>query len=482
MASLTGSDDLRVVFERLLAAVLDTADDTAVASVLADVQRARSWLEAVEVRCVARNRTLHPEPTDRGGRDRDRSLLTHHGRHSGRDARAAADRANACERIPELGNALDSGAVTAGHLDALNRATAGASDDVKGQLASQGDKLADAAANETVDAFERTVRGLIRDASDDDGVARLEQQRAQRRCTRSIDRETGMSRTSLWLDPVTGDAVWTAIDAAIRSAHAQRQTDDPRTWNQFVADVVVGQLTGTHTKAVSGAPEICALVDLATLVDGPHPGTICETSGGTDLPYETLRRLLCDADILPIVLNGDSVPVDIGRAVRTATREQRSALRAMYRTCAFAGCSTRFDECHVHHVQFWSAAGPTNLANLIPLCQHHHHLVHEGGWTLTITPTRAITITTADGRLHFHGDTRNATPRPGRGPRCAPRAEAADPAPPAPAQPPDDSPPDWDATFDAILVNHFRAARDLAKRTAEQAARRAAERKHADTG
>ena len=30
--------------------------------------------------------------------------------------------------------------------------------------------------------------------------------------------------------------------------------------------------------------------------------------------------------------------------------------------------------------------GRTDIANMIPLCEKHHHLVHEGGWTLTDDP------------------------------------------------------------------------------------------------
>jgi len=41
--------------------------------------------------------------------------------------------------------------------------------------------------------------------------------------------------------------------------------------------------------------------------------------------------------------------------------------------------------------------GPSDLDNLLPLCENHHHLVHEGGWTLTMTPDRVATWTRPDG-------------------------------------------------------------------------------------
>jgi hypothetical protein len=123
------------------------------------------------------------------------------------------------------------------------------------------------------------------------------------------------------------------------------------------------------------------------------------------LPPDSIRRLGCDANIIPIVLGGDGVPLDIGRAERLATREQRRALRAMYRSCAHPGCTVRFEDCRIHHVQWWEHFGPTDLANLLPLCERHHHLVHEGHWTLTLKPDRTITLRRPDGTLFFEGTT-----------------------------------------------------------------------------
>ncbi len=58
----------------------------------------------------------------------------------------------------------------------------------------------------------------------------------------------------------------------------------------------------------------------------------------------------------------------------------------MYRTCGHPGCTVRFADCEIHHVIDWDHHGPTNLANLLPLCTRHHHLVHEGGWTAHPAP------------------------------------------------------------------------------------------------
>jgi len=76
-------------------------------------------------------------------------------------------------------------------------------------------------------------------------------------------------------------------------------------------------------------------------------------------------------------------------------------------------------------VQWWEHLGPTDLANLIPLCEAHHHLVHEGGWTLSLKPDRTITLRRPDGSLSYEGITTDATPT---GPPTPPPAPAS-PAP-----------------------------------------------------
>ena len=147
-------------------------------------------------------------------------------------------------------------------------------------------------------------------------------------------------------------------------------------------------------------PEIGVLVDDTTLAaDAAAAGLcnvnssgVCETVDGTALPVSTVRRMCCDADIYPIVMSADSRPLDAGQTRRTATVDQRRALAAMYATCGFGDCGIGFDNCRIHHIDHWiEHHGPTDLDNLIPACETHHHLVHEGRWTLTMTPDRVAT-------------------------------------------------------------------------------------------
>lgn len=91
-----------------------------------------------------------------------------------------------------------------------------------------------------------------------------------------------------------------------------------------------------------------------------------------------LRRLLCDADVLPAVLGGQSEVLDVGRTQRLVTAPIRAALELRDGGCVFPGCEKPPQDCHAHHLQPWWAGGPTSLGNLVLVCAHHHGIVEPG--------------------------------------------------------------------------------------------------------
>jgi Domain of unknown function (DUF222) len=98
----------------------------------------------------------------------------------------------------------------------------------------------------------------------------------------------------------------------------------------------------------------------------------------------TVRRLACDAEIVPMVLGSRSLPLDVGRLSRTVTDAIRRALNLRDGGCAFPSCSRRPRRCHAHHIRHWLDHGPTCLDNLVLLCGFHHQLIHAGHWTVEI--------------------------------------------------------------------------------------------------
>ncbi len=121
---------------------------------------------------------------------------------------------------------------------------------------------------------------------------------------------------------------------------------------------------------------------------GAAPGRDSHLEDGPHVSAVTSRRIACDSTIVPIKEDKNGEPLSIGRRSRTIPPPMRRALRVRDKGCRFPGCTnTRFVD--GHHIQH---GGETSLDNLVMLCRHHHHLVHEGGF---------ICEKASDGEVHF---------------------------------------------------------------------------------
>lgn len=99
----------------------------------------------------------------------------------------------------------------------------------------------------------------------------------------------------------------------------------------------------------------------------------------------TVRRLACDADLIPVVLGSDGEVLDLGRAVRLFTRAQRRALWHRDRGCSFPGCDVPSGWTEAHHLVHWADGGTSDLDNAALLCQRHHTLVHDRRLIASVT-------------------------------------------------------------------------------------------------
>jgi hypothetical protein len=114
---------------------------------------------------------------------------------------------------------------------------------------------------------------------------------------------------------------------------------------------------------------------------------------GEQISAGEARRLACGAGILPAVLGGRSVALDLGRESRLFSEAQRIAVGLRYDTCAADGCQKPFAWTELHHRQPWSHGGRTNLADAIPLCHWHHQRIHDHTYDHQTLP---------DGSIRFH--------------------------------------------------------------------------------
>ena len=130
-------------------------------------------------------------------------------------------------------------------------------------------------------------------------------------------------------------------------------------------------------------------LDLDALLSGIGAGTL---DNGERISAAEARRLACGAGIIPMVLGGESQPLDVGRERRLHTKAQRIALSHLHDRCVVVGCDRAFAWCEIHHRDPWSAGGRTDLASAQPLCGYHHRRAHDRAYDMR---------THADGSVRF---------------------------------------------------------------------------------
>ena len=101
------------------------------------------------------------------------------------------------------------------------------------------------------------------------------------------------------------------------------------------------------------------------------------TATGTVLSPEVLRRIACEADLIPYVLGTAGEDLDLGRVVRLFTRAQRRMLWRRDRGCTYPGCTAPAAWTKAHHVVHWVDGGASDPSNAALLCQRHHSYVHS---------------------------------------------------------------------------------------------------------
>lgn len=386
-----------VLLERIEALDVAVAQTADVLAATGWIQQLRGFLDAKEGEITRRAQELH----DSGAGLPPEDLLTRKRRSSRREAEKAKRRAGVLGQSPALNEQLAAGQIGAEHADALANVAGRLDDARRDELLGYDEELASAARSRTPEQFRRFLGNKADQLAADDGIERSERQRDAAAVSIGIDEQSGMGFIRGDLHPDDCQSIRRAVDAEATALRALPHYEHMRR-DQLNAIALKNLTTGARATQRRNKPEVMVLVDLETMSDGVHEHGVCEYSDGTPATVETIRRHACDAGIIPVVLNGDGMPLDVGRAERFATPAQRAALRAIYRTCGVGGCERSFDDCDIHHLIEWvMLRGDTDLDNLLPLCSYHHHRAHEGRWRLELEPvTRELTVWLPNGDLH----------------------------------------------------------------------------------
>ncbi|MBK5334076.1 MAG: DUF222 domain-containing protein [Ilumatobacteraceae bacterium] len=318
-------------------------------------------------------------------------------------------RAAAIETMPSFGTALADGEVSVAHVDVIAAAIGKLEPAERDQFAGRGEFLTAIAERSTPAEFARTVRTEMLRLQRGDGLEVLRRQKQATYLKTWVDKTTGMWCLHGEFDPETGGRLHGRLTRTIEKLfHDSTPDTAPRDaldkQHHLRALSLAALIDGDGAKA--GGVDMSILIDAITLAYGPHEDSVIDCGLGIDLPLETIRRMACLAEITPIIVGADGVKLHLGNTTRLANREQRRALRAMYRGCAVPGCCVAWDYVVIHHLKYFRNGGPTDIENLLPLCTKHHHYAHEGGWQFRLSADRTLTITLPDGNTQCHSPPR----------------------------------------------------------------------------
>ncbi len=312
--------------------------------------------------------------------------------------------------LPHAAAAVASGSMPLEHAEILARHAA-SSEARRAALASEDDRINEASlVNQAhrmgADQFRKTVKRWAHTVDSD--AAEAEHAEASAREHLTLTRRTDGVALSGFLTLEHGEALRVALDA-VTGVPAK---DDPRSLDQRQAAALVDatRLVLDHGLAGGGQsvrPHLSVHVTLESLVrqldaaahrDAAAGGSLdwlpddwrsgglgdwsvsapAELDDGTPIPPSLFARLACDSEVSRIVFGPEGQVLDVGRAKRTFTGQQRRAVVARDRTCQFPDCGAPPGLGEVHHVDWWARDhGDTDVGRGILLCWHHHDVTHQ---------------------------------------------------------------------------------------------------------
>ena len=288
---------------------------------------------------------------------------------SGRDAKRDVETAVRLAELPATSEALESGEIPQGHARLIARASSESPIDET--------VLVHAAGEQPFDEFARTVKRHQQDVADDDGQSLLDHQRHNRKARIFESPDSGMFVLTGEFDQITGARIATALTAKERQLWHREDPNKRATPQQRMADALAELIYEPSGEGKSAGTDLLVIADFDVIkqqLDNPR------LADGSAIPVTELHRLALEANLLPSIFDTKAQNMWLGRKQRTATEAQRVALIARDQHCV--GCGANPLWCRAHHIIWWSKNGPTDLDNLVLVCDDCHHKIHDHGWQI----------------------------------------------------------------------------------------------------
>lgn len=401
---ITGLLDVSALraLERLLS--LGEAGERDASVVLQAVDHTINRLQALRLKALevaARSRAGHADGLVHTG-----AWLARESRLGGAEAARTVRLASSLESLPQAGSALADGLISVQHVEVIANAAkqlpAGISraerDRVESVLTEQA-KIVDPTTLRKVSrrAVEIAGRTVVEADAHENQLVRTAEEIALLKTKLSMhDNDDGTVTGHFTVPSFAGAVLRKAVQeisaprrAAIRAANRDgrgwtKTEDHAADWAHQYGLALVELLEHLPTDRLH--TKVAATVIVAMDVDQLRGQLkVTGTDVGVDVSAEKARQLACNAGIIPAVLGGKSVALDLGRENRLFSEAQRTALAAKYRACAAAGCDRPFAWSELHHQHPWQHGGRTDLDLAIPLCSFHHRTIHDNGFHHSIT-------------------------------------------------------------------------------------------------
>jgi hypothetical protein len=158
--------------------------------------------------------------------------------------------------------------------------------------------------------------------------------------------------------------------------------EDTRTSVQRDSDVLDGFLRAgirastNEMGSLKPIVEVTAVATLADLEAGRGVGFIQGLEEPVSIEY--IKELACGTGYRLVIQGDEGEVLWMGPKPRFFDDNQKKAVVVRDGpTCVTEGCVKPARQCHVHHVEFHSEGGPTDVDNAVLLCSEHHHMIHK---------------------------------------------------------------------------------------------------------
>ena len=344
------------------------------------------------------------------------------GNDSWQGTRSVLERGKLMSDFPEVAAAWRKGDISAQHVDALGRVCHRYAD-LSADLMAVDDVIADVAKRCEPREFYQRLRHLCHRANPDAVDERDRDQPTGLHVSMLLD---GLVRVDGTLDAVLGARFLAMLESARRDVAAPEDAvadvtatrgspeageatrlHDPRPLSQRNLDALGRILDAAGAAAgdlamplVTGErPTVNVTVPVEALIDETSVEASWLEQFGvptTMITGRAARQLACDASIRPLLVDRQGQLVAMMPKVRTIHPALRRAVFMRDRHCRFTGCRSRIDE--VHHIRYFRRGGATVLPNLVGLCWHHHHLIHDANWHIEGDPGGRLVFRSGRGR------------------------------------------------------------------------------------